>query len=207
MDEKTKFITEKVCQLFQTYGIKSITMDDIARELGFSKKTLYQYFNDKSDLVKAVVEMEFSKKDAEIEEAMKNQSNAIEAVFGYYRIQMGMLKDHKPSFMFDLRKYYKAVFEELRKRKHEKIIKTMLDNIKRGKKEGLYRNRINEDFISRLHLVRIECIMDSGIFSMEDILSADFFTEFFKYHMYGIVSGKGRKFLNDNFERLFEAYN
>lgn len=205
MDAKIKSIVEKVCKLYQNYGIKSITMDDVARELGYSKKTLYQLFRDKNELVSAVVDHQFNEKIANLDQAMENQENAIEAIFGFYKVQISLLREHKPSFVFDLKKYYKNVAESLHQKRQDKILSAMKANLKRGKEEGLYRQDIDEDLITRIHFVRIESILSSGLFPLEEILSMTFFTEVFKYHLYGVMSDKGRAYLGKNMDRLFET--
>ncbi len=192
----------KVCELFKTYGIKSVTMDDVARELGISKKTLYQYFKDKSELVGIILQKEFEEKAKQFAEAMDNKANAIEEVFGYFRVQMELLVNHKPSFIYDLKKYYPIHFEEFNKRKTGRMMDSVLKNLKRGKKEGLYRKDLDEEIITKMHIARIESIMSSGLFSFEEIISPLFFSEAFKYHLFGIVSEKGRKILNKNIDNI-----
>ena len=192
----------KVCEMFKSYGIKSVTMDDVARELGISKKTLYQYFKDKSELVGIILQREFEQKAKEFSEAMDNKPNAIEEVFGYFKVQMELLVNHKPNFMYDLKKYYPMHFEEFNKRKHSRMLDSILKNLKRGKKEGLYRKDLNEELITKMHIVRMESIMSSGLFSFEEIISPLFFSEAFKYHLFGIVSDKGREIVNKNIDNI-----
>ncbi len=192
----------KICEMFKSYGIKSVTMDDVARELGISKKTLYQYFKDKSELVGIILQREFEQKAKEFSKAMDNKPNAIEEVFGYFKVQMELLVNHKPNFMYDLKKYYPMHFEEFNKRKHSRMLDSILKNLKRGKKEGLYRKDLNEELITKMHIVRMESIMSSGLFSFEEIISPLFFSEAFKYHLFGIVSDKGREIVNKNIDNI-----
>ncbi len=192
----------KICEMFKSYGIKSVTMDDVARELGISKKTLYQYFKDKSELVGIILQREFEQKAKEFSKAMDNKPNAIEEVFGYFKVQMELLVNHKPNFMYDLKKYYPIHFEEFNKRKHSRMLDSILKNLKRGKKEGLYRKDLNEELITKMHIVRMESIMSSGLFSFEEIISPLFFSEAFKYHLFGIVSDKGREIVNKNIDNI-----
>lgn len=192
----------KVCAMFKTYGIKSVTMDDVARELGISKKTLYQYFKDKSELVGIILKKEFEQKAKEFSKAMDNKPNAIEEVFGYFKVQMELLVNHKPNFMYDLKKYYPLHFEEFNKQKNKRMMTSVLNNLKRGKKEGLYRKEINEEIITKMHIARIESIMTSGLFSFEELVSPLFFSEAFKYHLYGIVNDKGREIVNKNIDKI-----
>lgn len=191
-DRKTE-IADKVCKLFREFGIKSVTMEDIARHLSISKKTLYEYFTDKKDLVKGVMESNARNKTIDFSIPQKKKTNAIEDLFYYYNVQVQMIKDHKPSFIYDLKKYYPELFEEFQEAKRKRIIGSVRENLLKGKKEGFYREDVNENVIARLNLMRIEGIMNSGTFSFEEMVSPDLFSEIFKYHVYGIVSEKGRE--------------
>ncbi len=186
-------IAEKVCKLFREFGIKSVTMDDIARHLSISKKTLYEYFTDKKDLVKGVMESNARNKAIDFSIPQKKKINAIEELFYYYSVQVQMIRDHKPSFIYDLKKYYPELYKQFQDVKRQRILDSVQENLIKGKKEGLYRNDVDESVIARLNLMRIEGIMNSGTFSFEEMVSPDLFSKIFKYHVYGIVSDKGRE--------------
>ncbi|MFK5857188.1 MAG: TetR/AcrR family transcriptional regulator [Bacteroidota bacterium] len=202
MDEKEKTITEKVAKLYLEYGIKSITMDDVARHLTISKKTLYQFFKDKKELVWAVLEHNSCENKMDLSILENQSSNAIDDLFNFYDSQVEMIKNHKPAFVYDLKKYYPEIFSHFQKIKHKRILESIINNLIKGKKEGLYRSDINEDIISRLSLMRIEGIMNSNIFSVQEIVSPDLFSEIFKYNLFGLVSDKGRKLLNQKFRQI-----
>ena len=202
MTDKRVEIAEKVCKLFREYGIKSVTMDDIARHLSISKKTLYEYFTDKGDLVRGVMESIARNKAIDLSIPKKKKVNAIEELFYYYNVQVQMIKDHKPSFVYDLKKYYPELYKQFQDVKRQRILDSVQENLIKGKKEGLYRNDVDESVIARLNLMRIEGIMNSGTFSFEEMISADFFLEIFRYHVYGIVSDKGRKIFKQELNKL-----
>ena len=192
MDDKIKIITEKIAVLYLEYGIKSITMDDVARHLAISKKTLYQYYKDKKEIVWAVLESINCDKNTKLIIEKQQSLNAIEELFIYFNSQFEMIKNHKPAFVYDLRKYYPEIYSHFNEIKHERILESIKDNLIKGKKEGLYREDINEDMLSRFNLLQMEGIMNSKIFSIDEILSLNFFPEIFKYNIFGIVSEKGQ---------------
>ena len=194
----------RISSLFKKYGIKSVTMDDVSRELGISKKTLYTYFDDKTDLVEKVLTLEFEEKSCSFINSMANRANALEELFEYYKIQIRILSSQQANFIYDLKKYYPAQFEKFSNRKKDLMIAKVKQNLKRGKEEGIYRQDINEDIITRLHVARIESLRTSDLFTNEEILSPEFFAEAFKYHVYGISSEEGRKIINNNIEKLIE---
>ncbi len=202
MDEKAKNIVERVADLYLQYGIKGVTMDDVARHITISKKTLYQYFKDKKELVWAVLEHGDCEKKIDLSIFEQSNSNAIDDLFNFYNVQVEMIKNHKPAFVYDLKKYYPDIFLHFQKIKHKRILESISTNLSKGKKEGLYRSDINEDILSRLSLMRIEGIMNSGIFRVEEIVSTELFYEIFKYNIYGIVSDKGRKMLDGKFREI-----
>jgi len=204
MDETRKEYIVRVNTLFKKYGIKSVTMDDVSRELGISKKTLYTFFRDKSDLVEQVLKLEFEEKSCSLKESMANKTNALEELFEYYKVQIKMLSSQKLNFLYDLKKYYPSLFEKFNFHKKELMFNRVKDNLKRGKDEGYYRKDLNEDIITRLHIARIESLRTSDLFSMEEITSPTFFAEAFKYHVYAIASNKGRKIIDENIDKLIE---
>ena len=202
MKDKKSEIVEKIRVLYDRYGIRSVTMDDVVHELGISKKTLYQYFADKTELVSAVMDRVYEIRKKEMDEALKDKKNAIEEMMTYYGLQLKMIKDYKPTLIYDLKKYYPAIYEKVTTRKRKNIYDSVLNNLKRGKSEGLYRSELDEEIIARLNLMRVEATMSSGIFTLEEITSAAFFREVFTYHMYGIVNNKGRQLLDKNIDKL-----
>ncbi len=137
-----------------------------------------------------------------MERVMKNKKNAIEEMLTYYELQLKMIKDYKPTLLYDLKKYYPGIYDKVTSRKRKNIYDSVLLNLKRGKKEGLYRSELNEEILARLNLMRVEGIMSLGIFTIDEITSGEFFREVFTYHMYGIVNDKGRKLLEKNIDKL-----
>jgi AcrR family transcriptional regulator len=202
MSEKKLEIVKKVCELYQQYGIRSVTMDDVVRELGISKKTLYQYFKDKTDLVLAVIDYDFKAKNKEYQKCFNEQVNAVDELIGYSLMQLKIIMDHKPTLIYDLKKYYPSIFNHFNKLKRESLYNGLISNLKRGKREGLYRADLNIEMIARLNLMRVEGMVNTKIFKQEEIMSSEFFKEIIKYHAYGIVSEKGRKILELNIDKL-----
>ncbi len=202
MDDKTKDVVRKVRNLFKKYGIKSVTMDDVAHELGMSKKTLYEYFSDKSNLVHSVIECETQLREDYFKENQQKSQNAIEEILWIYRFYLENMKGLNLSFEYDLKKYYPDIFSHLRNIKRKKIMEATLANIKKGKAEGFYRRDMNEEVIAKLYVLRIENLPDTDLFSTEERFSVDFRKEMFFYHLYGILSEKGYKYLQKNIDNI-----
>jgi len=204
MDDKTKEIVKKVSVLYNKYGIKSITMDDVSRELGISKKTLHEHFSDKTELVLKVIEFIGQEREEQFCQYKKQAGNALEELLNIYRFYLQMMKEINPSFEFDLKKYYPEIYSRLKQMRRNKMLEATLENLKKGKKEGLYRNELREKIITRLQLLRVESLSDTDLFTQDELYSREFVEEMFFYHLYGILSAKGITYLNEHLELIKE---
>lgn len=191
MTQEQEDILIRVKDLYLRYGIKSVTMDDVSRELGMSKKTLYQFFTDKSELVEGVIRFEIKRSVAIVDEIIGHGYDAIEEMYQIHRFMDAMARQHSHVAEYDLKKYYPAVFNDILKFKREHLYKIWKENIEKGKEQGYYRKEVNTEIISKTNLLRFESSMDTCIFSSEELLSQDFFTEILTYHIRGIATSKG----------------
>ncbi len=198
-NKKTNMIIENVTKLFLEYGIRGVTMDDIAHHLAISKKTLYEYFSDKKELVKAVLDVARDDFDKHFNELADKKANAIDEVFYFFELQKRMIQSNKPAFIYDLKKYYPELFKKFQEFKHKMIYDSIISNLIKGIEQGYYRKDLNPDIITRNTLMRFECMINSDFFTFEEYMSPDLFVELFKYHLYGIVSEKGRKIIEKKF--------
>ncbi|HET8687479.1 MAG TPA: helix-turn-helix domain-containing protein, partial [Methanosarcina sp.] len=114
MDERAQSILSQVGKLYHRYGIKSVTMDDVSKHLGISKKTLYEHFADKEDLVTRFLMQEEQQMEEEFGKIDRDPLNAIEELFEIYRRLKVMFRDYNPSMEYDIRKYYPDLGMRLR---------------------------------------------------------------------------------------------
>ncbi|MDD2797616.1 MAG: TetR/AcrR family transcriptional regulator [Bacteroidales bacterium] len=190
-------IINRVKEMYFRYGIKSVTMDDVARELSISKKTLYQHFSDKEQLVDAVVDQLLIEKIDIVDGLISGCSDAISEMFAIHQFMDKMSRDHSYAMENDLRKYYPALFNKIMSVKRERIFRIGKENIERGQQTGYYRPEVNAEMIAKTSLMRFESSMESCIFTCEELLSQDFFTEMLIYHVRGIATAKGIKRLEE----------
>jgi AcrR family transcriptional regulator len=202
MDDRTLHILEKVRRLYYRYGIKSVTMDDVAKHLCISKKTLYEHFTDKEDLVRNIVLMDHSDHKKFFQEIKRRNLNAIEELFEVYRMINSILRDYNSSMEYDIHKYYPELYSKVKDIRRKNMYDTMCYNMNKGKKEGLYRKELNSKIIARIHVFKVENMFDNEIFTMEELASVKVFNEVFVYHMQGIMNAKGRSFFENIFPRL-----
>jgi TetR/AcrR family transcriptional regulator, cholesterol catabolism regulator len=195
MSEELKQLLLKVRELYMRYGIKSITMDDVASQLGISKKTLYKLVRDKDDLVGKIVdqEIEIQKNDSSC--IFDKELNAIEELLMVSKMVNQKLKQVNPATEFDLRKYYPEHYQKLVNARREKMYENVVANLVKGKKEGFYRDDLIDDIIGKLQVSRIESMLDNEVFSIDEFTSPKFFQEIFVYHIRGISNKKGIDFL------------
>lgn len=197
-----KEIVIKVRELYRKYGIRSVSMDDVAKELGISKKTLYQYVKDKNDLVEKALISEIEFKRHVIDEILEKDVSAIEQLFMISRSMNTFLKETNPATNFDLKKYYPELWKKYHGKKLEGMYETVVQNIKKGKSEGIYRTDINEQIIGKLHVSRLDNAMENEFFTLNEFTSPEFFKELFEYHIRGIANAKGIKILEENIDKL-----
>jgi AcrR family transcriptional regulator len=197
-NEELNTLLDRVRELYYRYGIKSVTMDDVARELGMSKKTLYQYVKDKHELVEKVLKREVHKKECDMEAVSGQSLNAIEEILEVNRQINIMSREHNPSMEYDLKKYYPELYRELHDIRRERMYNSILENLKKGKKEGLYREGLDEEIIAKLQVLRFESLTSAEVFTKEEIMSPRFFNEMFTFYIRGIANKKGMQFLEEN---------
>jgi len=148
MENKDR-ILEKATQLFMRYGIRSITMDEIAAQLGISKKTIYQFFTDKDAMVEAVVNEEMKQNEEDCRGFSLSAENAVHEIFQAMDGIEEMLKTMNPQLMYDLEKHHPAAFKRLKQYKYHFLYTMIMENLERGIREDLYRTDLNADITSR----------------------------------------------------------
>ncbi len=190
-----KGIIEKVSELYLKYGIKSVTMDDVARELGISKKTLYQYFKDKDELVKKVIEYHVGFMQKEMRNLISKKVNAIEELLLVSKLTTEFLKRINLSITYDLKKYYPDIWKNINLNQRDHIFNQVKENMKKGIKEGLYRKDLNIDIIAHFYLFRIEMSQTIELIVKSKYSYEELFNTSFNYHIRGIANKKGIEYL------------
>ncbi|MFO8236046.1 MAG: TetR/AcrR family transcriptional regulator [Bacteroidales bacterium] len=202
MNEEFKFIIDKVSSLYLQYGIRSVTMDDVAKELGMSKKTLYNYVTNKDDLVNHFVDYLLNERLCNVRKIQQENNNAIEELFKVNEFVIEMLKNYNPSTEYDLKKYYPQYYTKIREHRRTNMYQAVLENIRKGKKEGLFRSELNENIIAKVHVSRIENSFANEMFKIEELTSREFVLEMMGYHIRGIASKKGIEFFESKMKEF-----
>ena len=190
-------ILNKAKELFLNLGFKSVTMDDIANEMGISKKTIYSHYAHKTELVHdstmQIMEMIFSGVNALI----KEHKNPIEELYDIKKYIITHLKGEHSSPVQQLQKYYPKIYGEIKLKQYEFMQHCVADNINRGLEQGLFRDNLDIGFVSRIYFIGMTGIKDHTIFPDTDFPPVELHEHYLEYHLRGIVTPNGRKVLNN----------
>jgi len=192
----------KISEIYSRYGIKSVTMDDLARELGVSKKTLYLHFRDKKEVVEKVVHNLIQFQKCTISETLNTPgANAIDKLMMMTHFFAEHLKNSNASFAYDLQKYYSEIWNEVLEFKRGEIYRHIMDNIEEGKKQGLYRDDLNYEIIARIYVSRMEMYQTELWQPLEKFDLSEIFHTLFLYHIRGIANSKGLEYMEENMHK------
>ncbi|MEO9967379.1 MAG: TetR/AcrR family transcriptional regulator [Reichenbachiella sp.] len=191
-DTKDKILTS-ADGLFHRYGVRSVSMDDIARELSISKKTIYQFFKDKDELVTLITEAHISKERAEMAEVKTDSSNAVVELFKLSHCIREHIKDINPSMLFDLQKYHPNAWALWLEYKSVFIKGTILDVIARGKNEGYFRESVDAEILATFRVESIELSFDEKIFPRNKFDFAEVQMMLFDHFVHGLMTVKGQE--------------
>lgn len=197
MDEKILAITSGAAKLFMKLGVKSVNMDDVAKHLGVSKKTLYKYFSDKSDLVAKAMAHHREADTEGIQRIKDKQLNAIDESFEIMQYVAENLRNMHPSIVFDMEKYYPQIMQSLREERNQVLYSCIYGNLERGKQEGLYRVDMHSDRVTKMYINGINGLFNEKSFPKEEGNLSDLYLELFQYHIHGISSEEGRRYFSE----------
>jgi AcrR family transcriptional regulator len=196
-------IIEQADKLFHQYGIKSVTMDDIAKHLGMSKKTIYIHFSDKNELVHTLIKRAMDEQNCVMDRTHTSSENAVDEVFKAVTEVQEMLSNMNPMFLFDMQKYHPQAWLVFREFREKKLYKVIRDNLQRGIKEKLYRKEINADILTRMRLEQIDMIFTHPFFRSNKYSVSQAMAEITEHFLYGICTLKGHKLIN-NYKHVTE---
>ncbi|PCI08856.1 MAG: TetR family transcriptional regulator [Flavobacteriaceae bacterium] len=186
-------ILEKAGEMFLNFGFKSVTMDEIADELGISKKTIYANYKNKNVLIEAATMSLFEMISQGIDCICDLEKNPIEELFEIKRFIHTNLKDEKSSPYYQLQKYYPSIFHTLKMRQLELMDSCVTQNLKRGISLNLYRKEIDLNFISRIYFVGVTGIKDQETFPVNQFETKHLNSCFLNYHIRAICTEKGKQ--------------
>lgn len=197
MDKRKKDFLIEAVSVYMRLGIKSVTMDEMARQLGMSKKTIYTFVKDKNDLVEQCLDLSHNKEECDIHDICASNENAIDELLAVGELISSRLKAIHPSIFFDLKKYHPAVMQKFDKNKEAFIKPHVITNYEKGKKQGLYRENLNSEIVASMYLLFIDVLFKGDLFQDNKLSFHDIYSEYFRYHIRGLASDKGLKYLQE----------
>ncbi|MCE9539893.1 MAG: TetR/AcrR family transcriptional regulator [Bacteroidetes bacterium] len=183
-------------ELFFKYGIKSITMDDIAKHLGISKKTIYQFYSDKNEIVEKLMVQRMQTNECEFKQIANESANVIEEVFAMMKHMGVMFSQMNPNLFYDLQKYHPRSWKLFKQFKEECIERMVEDSVKRGIEQGLVREDINTKIIARLRMEEVEMGFNAQAFPPDKFKIVDVQLALLDHFLHGICTIKGHKLIN-----------
>ncbi|MEQ1553094.1 MAG: TetR/AcrR family transcriptional regulator [Ferruginibacter sp.] len=188
-------IKNKAHDLFMQYGIRTVSMDDIATSLGISKKTIYQYFKDKDALTEAVISTVCENDVCICERDKKLAENAVHEIFLVLDFLEEMFKGMNPSVLFDLQKYHPVSFSKFLTHKDEYLFSMIKSNLQRGVEEELYRTEIDIDVLAKYRLESIMIPFNPMFMKTMNVNIAAITKEITLHYLYGLVTPAGYKLI------------
>ena len=170
-------------------------MDDIARELGISKKTLYQYVENKSDLIGQIFQQHIEEEKRIMDTIKEEASYAIDEILNMAKYVVSLLRELSPTIVYDLQKYYRNTWKQM-EALHKRYIYGMIkENLIWGIKQGVYRRNLDPDIIAKLYVGKTSLVVDEDLFPIREYHIGELFQEYINYHIQGVASEKGRQLL------------
>lgn len=197
---KEKILVESQ-KLLWKYGVRTITMDDIARRLGISKKTIYQHFVDKEDIVYQVISHHLGNEMCEVDKLMKVAANPVEEML----LVSEMMRRHadavNPSLLVDVQRYYPKAWAVFLEHKENRILKDITDSLKRGIEQKFYRTDIDLETMARLRVELIQLGFDDRVFPhTKDVMVLQ--DQLLHHFVRGILTDAGFVAYNHSVEKL-----
>ncbi len=177
------------------YGIRSITMDEIAAQLGISKKTIYQFFTDKDDMVTAVIDQEIQRSQRDCITFHKQSENAVHEIFLALESHEELLKSTNPLMLYDLEKHHPRSYRKLKEFKYEFLYRVIFENLQWGIVEGLYRPDIQLDIVTKSRIEAAFLIFNLDLFPHSRYKIMEVSYELSMLFIHGVVTAKGKELI------------
>lgn len=182
--------------LFLKAGIKSVTMDDIAKQVGMSKKTIYQFFKDKNELVIALVRKKLKEDEQQIKKIISQSTNVIDEMINMMKCSEEVFSRINPIVIHDMQKYHPDAWEIFQNFKADVIIHTLEELLTKGINQGYIRPEIDVKILARMRVNQVEIGFNTKVFPLAEFNPWKVQGQFLEHFNYGICTLKGYKLIN-----------
>jgi len=190
-EDRYQRIIEQIYVIFMQHGIKNVSMDDLCRQMGISKKTLYKYVDNKTDLLKKISQYIQDLITTRLKNLDDLNLNAIDILLEMSRVTTDNHIRINPMVSFEIRKYYPQVYDSYLCTKKEAIVNSILQNLDKGIKEGLYRKDLNKEIVAHLYFKKVEEFHTLEGDELQNFSYSKIFEVMFENHIRGIANEKG----------------
>ncbi len=173
-------------------------MDDVAKELGMSKKTIYRFVQNKAELVKVTMENYLDNERKELETILSPSRNSVDEMIQMISYFFNQVRDFNPSALTDLQKYYPETWNIYQEYRFHFMLKKILENVQNGIEQGYYRTDLNADVISKIYIAGVDLLSNQEFFPVRKYTFIDIYKEYLNYHLRGIVTEKGLRYLEEH---------
>lgn len=194
--------TERIIQggeeLFLHAGIKSVTMDDIARHLGMSKKTIYHFFSDKNELVTAMVKKKLDEDECQMQSIIQSSTNVIEEMINMMKYSEEIFSRINPIVFHDIQKYHPEAWGEFQKFKSDVLIKTLEELLNKGIQQGFIRPDLDVKVLAKMRVYQVEMGFNHTIFPIAQFSTLKVQYQLLEHFNYGVCTLQGHELLDQH---------
>lgn len=201
MEDKKRDIINNSSDLFMRFGVRAVTMDDLAKHLGVSKKTFYKYFKDKNDLVLHILNAKIEEDKKVCEACIVQSENAIDELIMISKFVSEMFKGVHSSVFYDLRKYHRGAWDVIHQHKNGFVKEQIRNNIERGLNENLYRKNINKDIVSTVYIASMDSVFDGVTYADTQLHLSEILLELIRFQIRGMVNENGLEYLKKRLKK------
>ena len=170
-------------------------MDDIAREMGMSKKTIYRFVENKAELVKLTMQNYLDVERQQLEAILKTSKNSVDEMIQMASYWFNQVREFNPSVLNDLQKYYPETWNIYSQFRFQFMLSMITKNLETGVTQGPYRENLNTDILAKIYIASLEVLINQQLFPSKKYVFIDTYKEYLNFHLRGIVSDKGLKYL------------
>lgn len=185
-------VAQEATRLFTRYGVRSVKMDDIAEEMHISKRTIYENFRDKDELLMLCMKQLLTHHRRQRDEIISSSANVIEGIFGIIRHAAQIIQQTNPSLLREIERYHPRVLDMIRQYREEYEYRNTVAMIERGIEQGLFLDSVDADIAARLLLTQFEVISNETVFPPEKYAPIDLIQFIIVNFIRGIATEKGR---------------
>jgi AcrR family transcriptional regulator len=188
-----KNILEGAKNLFMQFGLKSITMDDIAKKVGVSKKTIYQFFNDKGSIVIKSVQEHFSEHKSDIEKALGKSDNAIQSLYNISKCMKKHVESSNPTVLYDLQRYFPKAYKKFLEFRDNFMHNKLRNILTQGIEEGYFRPELNAHVLVIMRIVQVESTFNAEIYPRDQFDFKMLHEQLLDHFIHGLLTEKGKE--------------